>query len=161
MSCHPLHFDGPPLPGKTDEEVTRAWEEFKKEDQVDRRAIRRQHRFKPGHEPDFYEPESGVVYTNYRHEEEKEPDQRDMLSGGPPSGFPCERCGTETVVAGSMSVWDQYQQSEVSVVNLSSITEARKRELQEERVLVLKCPSCFKTYQWAEEFLPKRLGHGE
>lgn len=86
-----------------------------------------------------------------------EPDQRNLLSGGPPSGLPCERCGEETRVVGSMSVWEQYQQNDVEVVNLPDMSEARKKELQEQRIVVLKCPSCRKTYQWDEELLPKKV----
>lgn len=60
-------------------------------------------------------------------------------------------------MVGSMSVWEQYNQPDVSVVNLDSISEERKKELQEQCIVVLKCPSCKHTYQWAEEFLPKKV----
>ena len=156
-SCHPSHFESGPLPSVPEEEVEHNWKEFHKEDRIDPRAIKRQHKFKPGHEPDFLEPSSGWKYVKIEQESDAEPDQRDMLGGGPPSGLDCERCGEETRVVGSMSVWEQYQQKEVDVVNIKDISEERKKELQEQRLTILKCPSCFHTYQWFEEFLPKKV----
>lgn len=158
MSCHPTHVEGPPAPNVSEEERERSWEEFRKDDRVDPRAIRRQHRFKPGHEPDYADPASGWKYLEVKFEgEPADPDQRDQLHGGPPSGLNCERCGEETRVVGSMSVWEQYQQTGVEVVNLPNISEQRKKELQQQRIVVLKCPHCLKTYQWDEELLPGKV----
>ncbi|KKN83877.1 hypothetical protein LCGC14_0295300 [marine sediment metagenome] len=160
MSCHPTHFESGPLPGKTEEEIEKNWRDFKREDRVDSRAIRRQHRFKPGHEPDFAEPDSGWRYVRIELEYDAEPDQRDQLHGGPPSGLPCEQCGTMTTICGEKTMWEVYTQPGVEVVNLESMTEARKKELQEMKVVILCCPQCKAKSQWLEEFLPRGLGHG-
>jgi hypothetical protein len=159
MSCHPTHFEAPPLPNVPEEQVEKNWEEFRKEDRVDPRAIRRQHRFKPGHEPDYLEPESGWKYVRLEQESDAEPDQLDLLTGGPESGLPCERCGTMTVVGGETTMWEIYQQENVSVVNIDDITESRRQELQETIVVILVCPECKLKTQWLEEFLPRKLGH--
>lgn len=154
-SCHPSHWEGPPLPGKTDEEVTRAWEQFKKEDRIDPRAIRRQHRFKPGHEPDFLEPSSGWKYMKIELESDADPDQLDMLHGGPAVNMNCERCGTQLHAVGEMTQWDIMTQALVSIANLEDITEERKKVLQEEIIVILACPDCKSKYQWLKEFLPR------
>jgi hypothetical protein len=159
-SCHPTHFEGPPdTKHNTPEQIEKNWEEFRKAHRVDPRAIDRHFKFKPGHEPDYAEPESGEVYVKIEgHEgEPSEPDQRHMLSGGELSGIPCEQCGTETHIAGEMSVWDIYHQPGVEVANLADITDERRRELQEQIIVVLKCPQCHHTYQWDAALLPKRL----
>ena len=146
----------------TPEDIERNWAEWKKADRVDPRAIRRQHRFKPGHEPDFAEPDSGWIYLNLKIESPpSDPDQLEMLSGGPESGLPCERCGEMTRVVGRMSRWDIMNQDDlagnplVRPVNLEDIAPARRRELQKEFVVILACPNCRKKYQWDEELLPK------
>ena len=96
-TCHPTHFEGPPdLVHNTPEQIEKNWEEFKRADKVDPRAIDKHFKFKPGHEPDYAEPESGEVYVKIEGHEgsDSEPDQLHMLGGSSvPSGIPCERCG--------------------------------------------------------------------
>lgn len=167
-SCHPTHWEGAPdTVHNTPEDIERNWADFKKQDRIDPRAIRRQHRFKPGHEPDYAHPDSGWVYLNLKFEGEPgEPDQRDLLHGGPPAGMNCERCGEELHVVGRMSKWDIMNQDDaagnplVRPINLEEITTARKRELQKEFVAILACPNCRKKYQWDEALLPKRVQRG-
>jgi hypothetical protein len=145
----------------SEEDIARNWEEFRKGDRVDPRSIRRHHKWKVGEEPEYADPASGWVYQQIEFEgEQPDPDQRDLLHGGPPSGLPCERCETETNVCGESTMWDIYNQSGVSVVNLDDIDESRREELEEMRVVILVCPECKLKSQWLEEFLPKRLGHG-
>ena len=161
MSCHPVHVDGPALPSVSEEEREHNWKVYKQDDVVDKRAIDRHHKFALGHEPDYAEPESGVVYQKIKWEgDSKEPDQRDMLKGGPASGVPCERCGEMTRIAGEMSRWDVMNQSgegiDVRPVNLDDISESRKNELREEKIVILACPRCYKKYQWDKDLLPRR-----
>jgi len=159
-TCHPSHFEaGPDRVHNTEEDIERNWREFREAHRIDPRAIDKHFKFKPGHEPDFAEPESGEVYVKIEgHEgEESEPDQLHLLSGGEESGIPCEKCGTITRIAGEMSVWDIYHQPGVEVANLAEMTEARKRELQEQIIVVLACPQCHQKYQWFADALPARL----
>ncbi len=162
-SCHPVHIEGAPLPSVSPEEVEHNWEVFKKADKVDKRAIDRHHKFALGEEPDYDEPESGVVYQKIKWGgDPKEPDQRDLLSGGPESEVPCERCGEMMRIAGEMSRWDVMTQSgegiDVRLVNIEDISESRRKELQNEFIVILVCPRCYMKMQWAKEFLPKRKG---
>lgn len=160
-SCHPTHFEGPRLPGKSDQEVEEAWKEFKKMDEIDPRAIKRQHRFTIGQHPqdEDADPNSGVTY--FKIEGTKagptEPDQRGELAGGPTSGMPCQRCGEMTVVAGRKSLKDIYDQPEVDLVNRDQMTKEDWKRIEETVILVLACPNCKAKYQWREEFLPKKL----
>lgn len=161
MACHPTHIDGPALPSVSPEEIERNWKTYKKEDEVDKRAIDRHHKFALGHEPDYDDPESGIVYQKIRWEgDPKEPDQRDMLSGGPESEVPCERCGEMTCIAGEMSRWEVMNQSgegiDVRPVNIDDISESRRKELQNEFIVILACPKCKKKYQWDKDLLPRR-----
>lgn len=157
MSCHPTHLLEPPdLVHNTWEDIERNWEEFRKTDQVDPRATRRQHRWKPAHEPDYPEPDSGWITLNLKLESPPgDPDQRGLLHGGPESGMPCDRCDEMTRVVGRMSVWDVMHQDRVGLAGEEDITESRKRELQKEFVVVLACPNCRKKFQFREELLPK------
>ncbi|KKK93208.1 hypothetical protein LCGC14_2695170 [marine sediment metagenome] len=165
MSCHPSHEDRSKKveekAKRLQEEQERTLKQQKRDLSIDPRKIRRQHRWSLGHDPadqdEYDDPNLVYIKLDGREAPPTEPDQRDMLSGGPPSGMDCEKCGTETRVVGSMSVWEQYQQREVSVVNLEDISEARKKELQEQRIVVLKCPQCLHTYQWFQELLPKKV----
>lgn len=166
-SCHPTHILEPAdTVHNTPEQIERNWQEFFKQDRVDPRAIRRQHRWKFGHEPDYDHPDSGWVYLNLKVESPpSDPDQRGLLTGGPESGLPCERCGEMTRVAGRMSVWDMMHQVDaasnplVHLVNEEDITETRRHELQQEFIVILACPNCRLKWQWREEFLPKVTAH--
>jgi hypothetical protein len=108
---------------------------------------------------DYLEPSSGWRYVKIELESNPEPDQRDQLHGGPDSGLPCERCDTMTRVCGETTMWEIYNQPNVSVVNLDEITEGRRQELQEMQVVILVCPQCKMKSQWLEEFLPKKVHH--
>ena len=102
-SCHPVHFEGKPAPGVSDEQRERNWATFFKENAVDPRAIKRHHKWKPGHEPDHEHPDSGWRTLNIKWEGEKAPpDQRHLLKGGPESGIPCEQCNEMTRIVGEM-----------------------------------------------------------
>jgi len=161
LSCHPTHPESGPAPNVSDEEREKNWADFKKADSVDPRAIRRQHKWKVGHEPDYMEPDSGWVYQKIEFTgEESEPDQLHLLHGGPPSGLPCERCNTETNVVGETTMWEIYTQPGVEIANMDTIDEARRQELREMRVVILACPECKLKIQFLEEFIPKGLGHG-
>lgn len=158
MSCHPTHFEGPRLPGKTDEEVDRAWAEHKKADRIDPRGQKNKARWKAGHEPNYLEPDSGWMYVKPEPMGEPlDPDQRDLLTGGPEVDMACERCGYKLRLVGEMTQWDIMTQENVALANEEYISEARKRVLQEEIIVILACPECKKKYQWLKELLP----HGE
>lgn len=58
-------------------------------------------------------------------------------------------------------MWEIYTQPGVEVVNLADISESRKKELEEMQVVILVCPQCKLKTQWQEEFLPKKMGHGQ
>ena len=156
MSCHPSH-DPEALARQQQEELDRR----KQEQRYDPRKIHRQHRWKLGHDPagqdDDDDPNVVYLQMDGREAPPTEPDQRHMLSGGQESGVPCEQCGTNTRITGEMSVWDIYHQPEVTVANLEDITDDRRRQLQEQIIVVLKCPNCFQTYQWDAALLPSRL----
>lgn len=161
-SCHPCHLEGPAdTVHNTPEQIERNWEEFKKADQVDTRAIRRQHRFKPGHGPHDDNPHEPWATLNLKFDPPHEPDQRHLLSGGPESGVPCPRCDTMTRIAGEMSRWeimnqfDPEQGIDVRPANVARISEARKKDLQKEMIVVLACPQCYLKLQFDAELLPK------
>lgn len=140
----------------SEEQIAKNWEEFRKADRVDPRAIRRQHKFKPGHEPDFDEPESGWKYVDVQFEgEQADPDQRDLLHGGPPVEMDCERCGTQLHLVGEKTQWEIMTQALVGIANLDDITEERKKVLQEEIIVILACPNCLMKYQWMKDLLPR------
>jgi hypothetical protein len=61
-----------------------------------------------------------------------------------------------THIVGEMSQWAAMTQPGVEIANRDSITEARKKELQETIICILACPSCRLKYQWARDMLPKR-----
>jgi hypothetical protein len=155
MSCHPSHRSPEDLAQQQQEQIDLR----QKEQQHDPRKIHRQHRWRLGHDPagqdDDDDPNIVYLKMDGREAPPTEPDQRHMLSGGELSGIPCERCGTETRITGEMSVWNIYHQPGVEVANLADITDARKKELQEQIIVVLKCPQCRHTYQWDAAFLPK------
>ncbi len=157
MSCHPSHNDPEALARQQQQELNRR----RKEQRHDPRKIHRQHRWKLAHDPAGQDEDDdpNVVYLKMdgREAPPTEPDQRHMLGGGTPSGIPCERCGTETSIVGEMSVWDIYHQPGVEVTNLADMTDERRRELQEQIIVVLKCPQCYHTYQWDAALLPSRL----
>ena len=140
----------------SEEQIAKNWEGYNKSKGIDPRAIDKHFKFKPGHEVDYDEPSSGWKYVDVQFEgEAADPDQRDLLKDSTPVAMDCERCGTQLNAVGRMSSWDVINQPEVSIVNRDSIDEARKKELQEEKVVILACPNCRKKYQWLEEFLPK------
>ena len=145
------------------EDIERNWAEWKKEDRVNPRAIRRQHRFKPGHGPHDDNPHEPWRTLLIKPETPREPDQRHLLTGGPESGVPCSRCGEMTRVAGKMSRWDVMTQQDpdrgidVRPIDTESISESRRKELRKEFIVALKCPRCYHTDQWDEAFLPAKL----
>ena len=157
MSCHPSHKDPEALARQQQQELDRR----RQEQRHDPRKIHRQHRWKLGHDPagqdDDDDPNIVYLQMDGREAPPTEPDQLHMLSGGEESGIPCEQCGTGTRIAGEMSVWDIYHQPGVEVTNMGDITDARRRELQEQIIVVLVCPTCHKKYQFDSEFLPKRV----
>ncbi len=154
-SCHPTHFEAPRLPGKTDEEVDRAWAAHKKDDEIDPRGQKNKARWKAGHEPGFDEPESGWVYAKVEFDgEPTEPDQLDLLHGGPPVNMDCERCGTQLHLVGQMTQWEIMTQAGVSIANLEDIDSARKKVLQDEIIAILACPECRKKYQFMMDMVP-------
>lgn len=156
MTCHPSH-DPETLARQQQDELDRR----KQEQRYDPRKIHRQHRWKLGHDPagqdDDDDPNVVYLQMDGREALPTEPDQLHMLSGGEESGVPCEQCGTITRITGEMSVWDIYQQPEVTVANLEDITDERRRQLQEQIIVVLVCPQCHRKYQWDAAFLPSRL----
>ena len=157
MTCHPSHFEDGPPPGMSDEQIERNWEGYNREKKkgIDPRAIDKHFKFKQGHEPDYLEPESGWKYLDVEFTgEPSDPDQRDMLHGGPAVNMDCERCGTQLHAVGEMSSWDVMNQEGVSLANMEDIDDARKKELEEEIVVILACPECKAKYQWMKEFLP-------
>lgn len=140
----------------SEEQIAKNWEGYNKSKGIDPRAIDRHFKFKPGHEPGFDEPESGWKYVDVRFEgEDPDPDQRDLLHGGPPVEMDCERCGTQLHAVGEMSSWDVINQPGVSLSNIDDIDETRRKELEEEKVVILACPECKAKYQWLKDFLPR------
>ncbi|KKL71308.1 hypothetical protein LCGC14_2096190 [marine sediment metagenome] len=151
ISCHPDHTT---TQEDLDEERL---QQDRKADAIDPRKIQRNWRWRLGHDPsdqdDHHDP--NVAYLNIEHVgPETRPDQRDRLSGGPESGVPCHICGEGTRVCGSISQWDSYQDPKVDIVNLSEISEERKKELQETILVILCCPKCNNKQQWLEDALP-------
>lgn len=130
---------------------------------IDPRKIRRQHRWKLGHDPadqdEYDDPNVSYIQFGGREAPPTPPDQRDLLHGGPESGYPCGRCSTMTRVCGRMTVWEMYTQPGVELVNIDTISEQRRQELQKEWMVILVCPDCQEKTQWLEEFLPVVLGH--
>ncbi len=142
----------------SDEQIERNWADYNREKKkgIDPRAIDKHFKFKPGHEPDYLEPESGWKYLDVEFTgEQADPDQRDMLHGGPAVNMDCERCGTQLHAVGEMSTWDVMNQSGVSIANMEDIDDSRKKELQEEIVVILACPECKAKYQWLKALLPR------
>ncbi len=155
-SCHPSHFEAPPPPGMSEEQIAKNWEGYNKGKKIDPRAIDNHFKFKPGHEPGFDEPESGWKYVDVEFTgEPTDPDQRDMLKGGPPVNMDCERCGDQLHLVGEMSTWDVMHQDGVSLANEENIDPSRRKELEDEKIVILACPSCKAKYQWLAEMLPR------
>ena len=158
-SCHPSHFEAGPPPGMSEEQIERNWADYNREKKkgIDPRAIDKHFKFKEGHEPDYLEPSSGWKYLDVEFTgEPADPDQLDLLHGGPAVNIPCQRCSAQQLHAvGEMSTWDIMHQEGVDVANEDDITEERKKELQAEIVVILACPSCKQKYQWLKEFLPR------
>ena len=144
-SCHPSHD----LTNPTDQELQVQEERErteKKQLEVDPRKIQRQHRWKLGHDPvdseDHDDPDVAYLKIEYTGEE-TEPDQLEELQGGPDSAMPCQialDCDRMMKIVGRKSMWDVYMHPKVSVVNLDTMTEARKAELMETYLLILVCP---------------------
>lgn len=133
----------------------------KKDLTIDPRKIKRQHRWKLGHDPSTQDEDDdpNVAFLEIEVIEggPTEPDQREELTGGPPSGMPCQRCGEMTVVAGRKSLKEIYDQPEVDLVNRDQMTKEDWKRIEETVIVVLACPNCKHKYQWREEFLPKKL----
>ncbi len=123
---------------------------------IDPRAIDKHFKFKEGHEPGYLEPESGWRYLDVEFTgEPADPHQLDLLHGGPAVNMNCARCGTQLHAVGEMSTWGIMHQESVEVVNEDDIAEERKRELQNEIVVILACPDCKAKFQWLKDFLPR------
>lgn len=137
MTCHPSH---------------------QKQAAPDPRAIKRQHRWKFGHDPhdDDATPESDWVYAHLEQETQHIPDQRHLLKGGPESGMPCPKCQEIMRVAGSMTAKEILEQDEVEVVNKDLMNEADWERLSKDVICVLVCPKCQHKMQMREEFLPRK-----
>jgi len=66
-----------------------------------------------------------------------------------------------TRIVGEMDRWsymnqhDPAQGIDVRPVNIDQISEERKKELREQKIVILACPTCKKKYQWLREALPK------
>ena len=152
MSCHPDHTT---TQEDIDEERLRL---DRKADAIDPRKIKRQHRWRLGHDPSDQEDHAdpNVAYLNIEYTgPETRPDQREQLSGGPETEVPCHVCGELTRLCGSISQWDSYQDPKVDVVNLADISEDRKQELKDTKLVILCCPKCKTKQQWLEDALPR------
>lgn len=168
MSCHPSHTliqqeqARERKVKKREEYQERALKQEKHDLTPNPRAIKRQHRWRLGHDPadqdDYHDP--NVEYLNIEYGEQPDPDQRDKLHGGEESGIPCQRCGTMTRICGETSQWEIMNQEGVQIVNRESISEARQKELLEETILILCCPKCYSKHQWLADMLPSKALHG-
>lgn len=140
------------------EEQERTFDQQKRDLARDPRKIQVQHRWKLGHNPadqdDYDDPNVTYVKFDGREAPPTEPDQLNLLHGGPPVAMNCERCGDQLHAVGEMSSWGQMTQDGVVLVNKDKITAARKRELQEEIIVILACPGCRSKFQWMKKYLP-------
>lgn len=122
--------------------------------QIDPRAVRRIHKWKWGHDPadpDTHE-DSGWVYATIEPSTPTEPNQRYLLSGGPPSGFPCINCQTMTIIAGEQTLKWMLEQRGVDLVNPEDVNwEQAERTV----ILILICPKCERLYQFYKEMVPR------
>ncbi len=167
-SCHPSHslIQAQERKEAKEKKQQDAQEQALKQQQrdlsIDPRKIRRQHKWALGHDPidsdDYHNP--NIEYLDIDYYEPTDPDQRDRLHGGPESGVPCQRCGTMTRICGETNQWEIMNQEGVQIVNPESITDSRKKELQEEIVVILVCPQCKLKTQWLANLLPNRMRHG-
>ncbi len=168
MSCHPSHTliqqaQAREAKAKRQEQSTeQAIKQQKRDLTPNPRAIKRQHRWRLGHDPvdqdDYHDP--NIEYLDIDYYEPTDPDQRGRLQGGPESGVPCQRCGTMTRICGETNQWEIMNQEGVQIVNPESITDSRKKELREEIVVILVCPQCKLKTQWLANLLPNRMRHG-
>ena len=141
----------------SDEQIERNWADYNrnKKKGIDPRAIDKHFKFKEGHEPNYLEPSSGWKYVDVEFTgEEPDPDQRDLLHGGPEVEMDCERCDTKLHAIGELSTWEVIHQDGVSLANADDIDETRRKELETEKIVLLACPNCHKKYQWLKDLLP-------
>ena len=119
---------------------------------VDPRAIRRQHRWKPGHEPDYPEPDSGFVTLelDYTESTPTPPDQKTGLGGGPESGMPCWKCGFD-----SMRIVAKKPPSHILNDSDYNVNPDKVTIEDSDAVVLLACPRCSATMQCREGPLKK------
>ncbi len=168
MTCHPSHTAEELADAKklnTELKEAQADERIRQDRaalSIDPRKIQRHHRWKLGHDPsdqdDHRNPDIAYLKIEYG-AEESDPDQLDELARIGESGVPCLRdiCDEFMAIVGRKSQWDIYNHERTTVVNLDTMSEARKQELKEQMIVILACPQhpSVKT-QWVEEFLPPR-----
>ena len=149
MTCHPTHTQ---VIQKTKEQ--KAFEDDQAQERIDQdrkalridpRKIKRQHRWKLGHDPidqdDHRNPD--IAYLKLvPGDDPGDPDQRDELHGGPESGMVCPlpACDHKMNIVGEKTLMEIYTQPGVSVVNLDSMSPERKAEVEKTIVVVLACP---------------------
>ena len=150
MSCIPSHLS-------REDEIAQRLQREKRDLAIDPRKIRRQHRWKLGHDPadpDTDGADPNVRYITIDYYDPLIPDQRGKLTGGPVSGMPCAKCGGMTNIVGHMTKADILRQPEVGIANLDDITKERWKELEADEILVLGCPKCQALIQMEEMFVP-------
>jgi len=104
-----------------------------------KRGVDFHYRWRPGHEPDYAEPDSGWVYIKWDYSEHgpTPPDQAKGLGGGP-EAFPCDRCGE------TMRIVARKQPSEIiegsDVIRLKE--DYDRAAVNRDDVFLVACPGC-------------------
>jgi predicted RNA-binding Zn-ribbon protein involved in translation (DUF1610 family) len=120
----------------------------------DRREIDRHFKWEWGHDPNDPDthPDSGWNYFKVEHYTPTEPDQRNLLTGGPDTGYTCQRCGNNTYrIAAERTLDWVLSQPEVEIVGEKPDME----KLKQRAIVIWACPSCSHRVQWRKDMMPQ------
>ena len=122
----------------------------KKPKQVDPRAIRRQHKWRFGHDPrdDDATPESGWKYIRWDPYTETPPNQIKEVVGGP-EAFECDRCHAMMRIVAKKKPTEIIENSDV--IRLGEQVDVAK--VNTDDVYLVACPQCDRRTQMPGRFL--------
>ncbi len=119
-----------------------------------KRPIRRQHKWKPGHAPDGDDtPESPYIHLNLQPTEMTVVNQKAELGGGPESIIPCFDCGVKMRLVAEAGV--------EQLLAPLGYKPAEGTAAPKEKVLILICPKCERVVQFRESIYKREVArHG-
>ena len=113
------------------------------------RQVHFQHKWRFGHDPSDPDatPESGWTYIHWDVTEHPPTPPNDMkaVTGGPPSGIPCDRCREELRIVAKKTP-KQILEREFDVSRLNE-------KVHEDEIFLLACPKCDRRVQFRGSLL--------